>query len=256
MGVGCMAGVDSVSAVSARTLQVCLMVPTAGRAHEVMDSLGILEAQVSVVDSVLSVPPTADVVIVEADASSDRKTHGDSSAGSVVAAIRATTGAAIVVLVDDDDPQVRVECFESGADDVLCRAWGLGDLAARVRVRGTRTTARGGAPSTAVDHASTGAPPTLSLTSDGHALMVRGHMVTVTPRERDLLTLLMAEPLRLFTREELLAAIWGRTWTSEGIVTEYIRRLRTSLRPYGADGCLVTRHRYGYLWDPDRLTDA
>jgi DNA-binding response OmpR family regulator len=75
--------------------------------------------------------------------------------------------------------------------------------------------------------------------------------MVLTAREYTLFAHLMAEPRRVFTRDQLLGDLWGSSWRSDGIVTEYIRRLRRHLANHDLANCLVTRHGFGYSYNPD-----
>ena len=104
-----------------------------------------------------------------------------------------------------------------------------------------------------------GRRPTLAVTAADvlridvgqRAITVNGRPMVLTAREYALLAHLMAEPRRVFTRDQLLGDLWGSSWRSGGIVTEYIRRLRGHLVPHGLANCLVTRHGFGYSYNPD-----
>ena len=82
-------------------------------------------------------------------------------------------------------------------------------------------------------------------------ITVDGRPLVLTAREYGLLAYLMAEPRRVFTRDQLLGDLWGASWRSDGVVTEYIRRLRGHLAHHGLANCLVTRHGFGYSYNPD-----
>jgi DNA-binding response OmpR family regulator len=233
-------------------LRVCIVAPPDHPVDPVVGALAAEDVEMTTAPSIAAAAAVAaDAYVLDLDGfargGSGRRVPTVDPA--LVAELRAVTPAAIVALSRRDDPQLRVGCFDAGADDYLCHAWSLGDLASRVRLRARAVAGAVDRPASAV----TAVPP-VTMTPEGHALLVRGREVPVTPRERELIALLISHPGRLFTRDDLLTSVWGDAWTSEGIVTEYVRRLRRSLKPHGADGCLVTRHRYGYLWDPQRMT--
>jgi len=91
----------------------------------------------------------------------------------------------------------------------------------------------------------------LRIDAGQRAISVDGRPMVLTAREYALLAHLMAEPRRVFTRDQLLGDLWGSSWRSDGIVTEYIRRLRGHLANHGVANCLVTRHGFGYSYNPD-----
>lgn len=237
---------------SDRRLRVCIVAPPDHPVDPVVGALAAGDLEMVTASSIAAAAAAAaDAYILDLDGFARGGPGRTASAvdPAIVAELRAVTPAAIVALSHRDDPQLRVGCFAAGADDYLCHAWSLGDLGPRVRLR-----ARSVAGTVSGSASTVTALPLVAMSPDGHAILVRDREVPVTPRERDLIALLIAHPGRLFTRDDLLTSVWGDAWTSDGIVTEYVRRLRQSLKPHGADGCLVTRHRYGYLWDPQRMT--
>jgi DNA-binding response OmpR family regulator len=67
---------------------------------------------------------------------------------------------------------------------------------------------------------------------DGDARQVRkaGDEVVLTAREFDLLWFLAAHPQRVFSRDQLMASVWGyEPALDSGTVTVHIRRLRTKV---------------------------
>ncbi len=84
-------------------------------------------------------------------------------------------------------------------------------------------------------------------------VFVDGQRVIMSAREYTLLRHLAAHPDVVFSRAELLRAVWGSTWRTEGSVTEYIRRLRVLLEPTGIGECLVTRKGFGYSFDAEAV---
>lgn len=95
------------------------------------------------------------------------------------------------------------------------------------------------------------AADSLALDAALRAITVDGHPLPLTSREYELMAYLMMAPRQVFSRDELLREVWGSTWRSEGSVTEYVRRLRAQLGNHGLAGCLVTRHGFGYCYDPE-----
>jgi hypothetical protein len=77
--------------------------------------------------------------------------------------------------------------------------------------------------------------------------------IRMSAREFTLLHHLAAYPDVVFSRDQLLRAVWGSAWRTEGSVTEYIRRLRILLGPTGIGECIVTRKGFGYSFDPDAV---
>lgn len=71
--------------------------------------------------------------------------------------------------------------------------------------------------------------------------------VFLTPKAFDVLVILVQNPNRLVTKEELLGAVWGDTFVEEGNLTQYISHLRKALGDNSEDARLiVTIARKGY----------
>ena len=72
--------------------------------------------------------------------------------------------------------------------------------------------------------------------------------MTLTLKEYELLKLLMENPGIVFTREQLMARIWGDDFLGESrTVDVHIRTLRQKLGPCGE--CIQTVRMVGYRWE-------
>jgi DNA-binding response OmpR family regulator len=99
-----------------------------------------------------------------------------------------------------DDEVDRVLGLELGADDYVTKPFSPRELVARVRTVLRRTAGPARA------HLTLGA---VDVDREARRVTVAGAEVVLTPTEFDLLTHLVAHPERVFTREELLSAVWG-----------------------------------------------
>ena len=109
----------------------------------------------------------------------------------------------VIFLTARDDEIDRVVGLELGADDYVTKPFSPRELVARVRAVLRRTSAAGPA---------TEAPLTVgAVVLDPGRRRVRadGSDVPLTSTEFDLLAHLMRRPGRVYTREELLASVWG-----------------------------------------------
>ena len=144
----------------------------------------------------------------------------------------------------------KVEALEAGADDYVTKPFGMAELRARISALLRRA---GGPAATPTGVVAVG-PVVLDIAR--HAVTVHGRPVDLTPREYELLKVLMSEPGRLFTRGRLLRAVWGTAYAEEGhYLHVYVSRLRRKLGeadPVGlARDLIVAEPGVGYRFRED-----
>jgi DNA-binding response OmpR family regulator len=109
----------------------------------------------------------------------------------------------VIFLTARDDEVDRVVGLELGADDYITKPFSPRELVARIRAVLRRST---GTPAEAVSARSVGV---VTLDPARRRVEADGVEVGLTSTEFDLLAHLMRRPGRVFTREELLASVWG-----------------------------------------------
>jgi two-component system, OmpR family, response regulator RegX3 len=119
--------------------------------------------------------------------------------------IRAASRVPIIVVSARRDEIDRVVLLELGADDYLVKPFGLRELIARVRAVLRRVEAVAEPEPTL--HAGA-----LELDPRSRRATAAGEPVELTPKEFDLLALLMSEPGRVFRRQEILERVWDPHW--------------------------------------------
>lgn len=124
----------------------------------------------------------------------------------VVRRLRQIAGRSIgvIMLTAIDAEQNVVEALEAGADDYIVKPGTNAVLNARVDALLRRL---GAEPATTAKRIVVG-PYTLDFAMQ--SVTVDGQAVELAPREFDLAWTLFCSPSRLFTKQELLAAIWGK----------------------------------------------
>jgi DNA-binding response OmpR family regulator len=133
-------------------------------------------------------------------------------------------GQRVLMLSAIGDVATKVECFQNGAVDYLAKPFAVAELVARVRVRVSephRPDAR--------RWLNVGA---VALDLQRRVATVDGRSHELSQREFVLLNHLMQRAGQVCRREDLLADVWGYTFTtSSNVLDVYIRRLRTKLDP-------------------------
>jgi DNA-binding response OmpR family regulator len=119
---------------------------------------------------------------------------------------------------------VRIEALESVADDFVTTPCNPRELVARVRAVLRRAHSRNGIRSGIVHVGG------LSLNVETREVFCDQERLRLTPAEFDLLSLLMSQPGRVFTRAELLDGVKGQTRaTYQRVVDVHVKNLRAKL---------------------------
>ena len=121
--------------------------------------------------------------------------------------IRRSSAVPIVVITARDDEIDTVAGLEVGADDYVSKPFGVREIIARIRAVMRRT----GSDSVT----SVAAPQSLGLILLDRAarrVSVDGVEVQLAPKEFDLLAHLAESPGAVFTREQLMEAVWDEHW--------------------------------------------
>jgi DNA-binding response OmpR family regulator len=132
--------------------------------------------------------------------------------------------AGIVILTPINTDSQVVAALEAGADDCIVKPGTNAVLAARVSALMRRL---GAEPATKARRIAAG-PFVLDFAMQ--SVRIGGAPVDLTPREFDLAWTLFSNPSRLFTKQELLAAIWGRnTEFGHQTISQHVYSVRKKL---------------------------
>jgi DNA-binding response OmpR family regulator len=137
--------------------------------------------------------------------------------------IRSRSSLPVILLTARGEEVDRIVGLELGADDYVTKPFSPRELAARVRALLRRASAQ-------ADSRSSLAFGEIVLDGDARQVRKAGDEVVLTAREFDLLWFLAANPRRVFSRDQLMASVWGyEPALDSGTVTVHIRRLRTKV---------------------------
>lgn len=170
---------------------------------------------------------------------------------AVITRVRRDAQTPIVILSGRYEEREKVVALERGADDYVTKPFGVDELNARLHVA-----LRHGA-GTASDQTGRIVVGPLEFDALRHEVRVAGAPVELTPREFEILRVLLANPGRLVTKGRLLRAVWGEAYQGEdAYVYVHVSQLRRKLAaadPSGSlRGIIVTEPGVGYrVRDPE-----
>lgn len=158
--------------------------------------------------------------------------------------IREFSDIPIIMLTARTDDMDKLLGFDQGADDYLTKPFNILELKARIRAllrRSGKTT----------DHKEQKTIGALTIDSKSRNVYKNGVAVDLTAREFDMVELLMKNPDRVYSRENLLDLIWGHeAYRSEvRTVDVHIRRIREKLETVPAEPeYFMTKWGVGYYF--------
>jgi DNA-binding response OmpR family regulator len=137
--------------------------------------------------------------------------------------IRSSSELPVIMLTARGEEADRIVGLELGADDYVTKPFSPRELAARVR-----TVLRRSAPRAEEEKRLSFGDVELELST--REARQDGLEVRLTAKEFDLLWFLASHPRRVFSRDQLMASVWGYTAALDtGTVTVHVRRLRKKL---------------------------
>ncbi len=161
--------------------------------------------------------------------------------------IRETSAVPIIMLTAKTEDTDKLIGFEYGADDYITKPFNILELKARVRAllrRSGMQAAAQGSPATRISHGF------VTLDTERRTAEVDGRVIDLTVKEFDLVELLMRNPGKVYSRENLLDLVWGYDYQGDiRTVDVHIRRLREKLERHPAEPeCIITKWGVGYYF--------
>lgn len=156
--------------------------------------------------------------------------------------IREFSDVPIIMLTAKTEDMDKLLGFEHGADDYLTKPFNILELKARIRAL-LRRSGQGEA-RTRLTCGS------ISLDTSSRNAYKNGELVDLTAKEFDLVELLLRNPNRVFSRDNLLDTIWGDDYRSDiRTVDVHIRRIREKLEDDPAEPRhIMTKWGVGYYF--------
>ena len=155
----------------------------------------------------------------------------------------------VIMLTARGDELDKVRALDNGADDYVTKPFKVGELIARLRAVTRR--AKPGAAETVLSFAG------VRMDIATHRVTRGERAIHLGPTEYRLLRFLLERPRRVFSREQLLDAVWGyNIYVETRTVDVHIRRLRTAINANGEPDLIRTVRSAGYALEEPQHAKA
>lgn len=156
----------------------------------------------------------------------------------------ATADIPIIFCTARDTEDDMIAGLNLGADDYIAKPFSIRNVLARVKTVLRRSKSRNNdQPDTIIKYGG------IVIDSSSKQCTVDGQPVKLPRKEFEILSLLVSHPGRIFSRNDILAKIWGSdVIVSDRTIDVNITRLRQKIGRYG--NSIITRSGYGYGFQP------
>ena len=164
----------------------------------------------------------------------------------VCQAIREFSNVPIVMLTAKGEDMDKILGLEYGADDYITKPFNILEVKARIKAIMRRTVKQ-----TAVEEkAKVVEAGNLKLDCESRRVFINGREINLTAKEFDVLELLVFNPNKVYSRENLLNIVWGYEYPGDvRTVDVHIRRLREKIESNPSDPKYVhTKWGVGYYF--------
>ena len=164
----------------------------------------------------------------------------------VCQAIREFSNMPIVMLTAKGDDMDKILGLEYGADDYITKPFNILEVKARIKAIMRRTAAS----EPKEENSKVIESGDLKLDCESRRLFVQGREINLTAKEFDLLELLVMNPNKVYSRENLLTLVWGYEYPGDvRTVDVHVRRLREKIEPNPSEPKYVhTKWGVGYFY--------
>lgn len=164
----------------------------------------------------------------------------------VCQAIRDFSDVPIIMLTAKGDDMDKILGLEYGADDYITKPFNILEVKARIKAimrRNQKKMQMGDYPKTIVEGE-------LTIELDSREVTIAGQEINLTAKEFNILTLLLLHPNKVYSRDDLLKAIWGSDSLGDGrTVDVHVRRLREKVESNpGEPKYIQTKWGVGYYF--------
>src|SRR5215831_17391423 len=166
----------------------------------------------------------------------------------VIEGIRGWSHVPIIVLSVRDAEADKVAALDAGADDYVTKPFGMDELLARLRAALRRATP--------ADEEPVVTTPDFSIDLGAKKVERRGSEVRLTPTEWHLVEVLVRNPGKLVSQQQLLREVWGPEYHDEtGYLRVHMANVRRKLEPEPSrPRYFFTEPGMGYRFEPGEET--
>lgn len=160
--------------------------------------------------------------------------------------IREKSDVPIIMLTAKGDDMDKILGLEYGADDYVTKPFNILEVKARIKA----IIRRAGNSQDKKEKAKTVEVGELKLDCEGRRVFISGKEINLTAKEFDVLELLVFNPNKVYSRENLLNMVWGYEYPGDArTVDVHIRRLREKIETHPSDPKYVyTKWGVGYYF--------
>lgn len=164
----------------------------------------------------------------------------------VCQAIREFSDVPIIMLTAKGDDMDKILGLEYGADDYITKPFNILEVKARIKAiirRNKKKEPAGEQPKVLVEGG-------MTIDLDSRRVCVEGKDINLTAKEFNILTLLLFHPNKVYSRDDLLKAVWGSDALGDGrTVDVHVRRLREKIESNpGEPKYIQTKWGVGYYF--------
>ena len=160
--------------------------------------------------------------------------------------IREFSDVPIIMLTAKGDDMDKILGLEYGADDYITKPFNILEVKARIKaiLRRSRKQAEAAAEENSLTVGE------IRVERDGRRVFLRGTEINLTAKEFDLLELLMTNPNKVYSRENLLNIVWGYEFPGDvRTVDVHVRRLREKIEQNPSEPDYIhTKWGVGYFF--------
>lgn len=160
--------------------------------------------------------------------------------------LRETSGVPVVMLTAKGDDMDKILGLEYGADDYITKPFNILEVKARIKAIMRRTEKK----TMAQTKSRVIQAGDLMMDCEARRVSIAGREVNLTAKEFDVLELLIFNPNKVYSRENLLNIVWGYEYPGDvRTVDVHIRRLREKIEANPSDPKYVhTKWGVGYYF--------